>query len=196
MTVGVLGGTFNPIHFGHLLIAEHVRDSFNLDRVYFIPTHLPPHKGFVPEVSDKQRLDMVELACEDNPHFFVSDMELKRGGISYTIDTIKEMYQTLDVKNRIYFIIGGDLVKDLPSWKNFNELKEKINIVAVDREDEHAEDYKEMFPFLDTVDSIPFFVTSTAIRHRIKNRKTIKYLVPKKVEHYILSQGLYKGSLD
>lgn len=191
--VGVLGGTFNPIHFGHLLIAEHVRDNFQLDRIYFIPTHFPPHKNFKQEVTDKQRLEMIQLACEDNPYFFVSDMELRRGGVSYTIDTIKEMYDILDIEGRIYFIIGGDLVKDLPSWKNFNELKEEINIVAVDREDQHAEDYKDIFPFLDTVKSIPFFVTSTRIRNRIKNGKTIKYLVPNKVEQYILSNQLYKG---
>lgn len=193
MKVGVLGGTFNPIHSGHLLIAEHVRDHFNLDRIYFIPTNSPPHKSLKKEVTDEQRLEMIQLACEDNPSFYVSDIEIRRGGLSYTIDTIEELYKLHDIDGKIYFIIGGDLLKDLTTWKDFHTLKNKINIVTVDREKELTEDYLNQFPFLVSVDSTPFYVSSTDIRYRIKSGKSIKYLVPNKVEQYIHNHHLYKG---
>ncbi len=192
MKIGILGGTFNPIHNGHLLMAEEVRLTFNLDRVYFIPVSIPPHKGYKPLISDSDRLRLIELAIEFNPYFYVSDIEIKRGGISYTIDTVKSFYSSLVIEDKIYLLIGADLIKDITTWMSYKELIEKVNLVVISRTSFKAESYKKDFSYIIPFNSTGFNVSSSLIRQRLLEGYSIKYLVPYKVEDYINSKGLYR----
>ncbi|MDH5680441.1 MAG: nicotinate (nicotinamide) nucleotide adenylyltransferase [Spirochaetota bacterium] len=189
--MGVLGGSFNPIHSGHLLMAESARIACALDKVLFIPANIPPHKDFTPEISDGDRLKLIRLAIRGNPHFDLSDMELKRGGVSYTIDTVKALYLQLNPKDRIYLILGGDLVEELATWKHYEDLKSLVDIVVVEREGEMGESYEE-YDITHRVPGVGFNVSSSRIRERLAGGQSIKYLVPEKVEDYILSRGLYR----
>jgi len=192
LKIAILGGTFNPIHNGHLLIAELVKDEYNLDVVYFIPANIPPHKDFKPIISDNHRIKLIELAIESNPHFKISDIEIKRGGISYTIDTINYFYSNFDIENRIFLIIGGDLIKDIYTWKEYDKLLSIVDIVVVNRGNNDVENNLKEFPFIKTISSIKFSVSSTLVRDRISKDLSIKYLVPDRVEEYIKTNKLYK----
>lgn len=193
MKLAILGGTFNPIHNAHLLIAEEVRSRLNLDYIYFIPAKKPPHKEFNAEVSDEHRLKMVELALESNHYFRVSDYEIRKGGISYTIDTIRYFYQNFDIEGQIHLIIGSDLIEDIHSWKEWDQLMALVKLVVVDRDNYLLEKAKKKYPFICPVSSVPFGVTSTLIRDRLKKGLSIKYLVPGRVEEYIQIQNLYQS---
>ena len=192
MKLGILGGTFNPIHNGHLLIAEEVRSYFHLDKILFIPTKSPPHKEFTPQVSDNHRIDMVQRAIETNNHFSMSDIEINRGGVSYTIETIKALYDQQTIEDRIYLIIGGDLIQDITSWRNYEELIQLVNLVVVNRDEHLPKNYVDQFPYIFPLQTLNFSVTSTLIRERLSTGNSIKYLVPELVEEYILKHQLYK----
>jgi len=172
-------------------MAESARIACALDKVLFIPANIPPHKDFTPEISDGDRLKLIRLAIRGNPHFDLSDMELKRGGVSYTIDTVKALYLQLNPKDRIYLILGGDLVEELATWKHYEDLKSLVDIVVVEREGEMGESYEE-YDITHRVPGVGFNVSSSRIRERLAGGQSIKYLVPEKVEDYILSRGLYR----
>jgi nicotinate-nucleotide adenylyltransferase len=191
--IGILGGTFNPIHNGHLLIAELVREQYSLDKILFIPTFIPPHKNYKPQISTDKRITLIQLAIQNNPFFECFDYEIKKGGISYTIDTIKYIYQTRDIIDKVHLIIGADLLKDFHTWKDFGRLIELVQIVALNRDNVNAIEYFSQFQFIKFADSIEFNITSTLIRDRIEKGKSIKYLVPEEVEKFILSKNLYKS---
>jgi nicotinate-nucleotide adenylyltransferase len=131
--VAIFGGTFNPIHFGHLLIAEEVRTKFNLDKVIFVPTNLPPHKNPSDLVSARQRWLMTHLATVSNPCFEVSTFEIDSGGKSYAVDTIKHFHKFFGEKVKLYFIIGADALMELSSWKNVGEILKLCRFIAVSR---------------------------------------------------------------
>ncbi|GMT50371.1 MAG: putative nicotinate-nucleotide adenylyltransferase [bacterium] len=192
MKSGILGGSFNPIHTGHLLIAEHVRDCFKLDQIVFIPAKTPPHKDIAPGISDEDRFNMVQLAVEGNPGFKASRMELERGGISYTIDTIRQIIFDTKIEGKIHLIIGGDLIKDIYKWRDYQDLITLVQIVVVNREGDLAENYFSEYPFIQSLETVAFYVTSTLVRERVAEGKSIKYLVPEKVENYIYRHHLYQ----
>lgn len=171
MELTVFAGTFNPIHIAHLIMAESVRDTHNCDKVLFIPSYDPPHKD--DELVDPyHRFNMVKMAVEDNPNFEISDIEYKMQGKSYTINTIKKLYEeNPDIKGKIKFIIGTDAYKGLNSWYNSNKLKELLDFVIVNRS---------------KID-----ISSSEIRQRIKNSQSIRYLVTGKVREYIYEHRLY-----
>ena len=123
MKIGILGGTFNPIHIGHLILAEEAREKLALDVVIFVPTYLPPHKDDADIIAARDRMTLVKLAIKGNRHFLVSDIEIKRDGRSYTIDTIKELKMRYP-KDELCFIIGSDLLNYLPEWKDLDEIIE------------------------------------------------------------------------
>ena len=196
-SLGILGGTFDPIHIGHLRMAEAVFERKELEKIIFIPAYVPPHKlgqDFAPALD---RYAMTELDVADNPHFMVSDMELRRSGVSYTIDTIRELHR-LYPDNSLHFIIGADSVAQLHTWHNIEEMLELARFVAVWRpgyEDamdelvkhlgEHA---KERVLLLDT----PVYdISSTEIRTRVRKGASLAGLVPGAVEKYIYEHGLY-----
>lgn len=195
----VMGGTFDPIHYGHLVTAEAVRDKFKLDKVLFMPTGNPPHKMNRATSDPNHRYLMTVLATITNPYFEVSKLEIDRAGITYTVDTIKELRRIYGDDAEIYFITGADAMLEIFSWHNVEELFRICTFVAATRPGFHGKDmeqklseikskYKEKI-FSIEVPSLA--ISSTDIRSRIKNGKTIRYLLPEAVEHYIRNNKLY-----
>ncbi len=132
-SVALFGGTFNPIHYGHLSIAEEIRSKFNLDKVIFIPTNIPPHKEPADLADAKQRSIMTYLATVTNPLFDVSTFEVDKGGKSYTIDTVKYFHQLFGKDIQLYFIVGADMLIEIFNWKNIEELLRICRFIAVPR---------------------------------------------------------------
>lgn len=196
-SVGLLGGTFNPIHIGHLLVAEYARAELGLDQVIFIPAARPPHKEGQSIPEGKVRLDMVNLAVAGNPTFSTSDVELVRPGPSYTIDTLNH-FQGIYPHSAIYFIMGADSLLLINTWKDIELLSRAARLVVVTRPGYtlQVDDYISGLPQIFT-DNLIFLqapgidLSSTDIRNRLKERKTIRYLLPEGVEQYIRTQGLY-----
>jgi len=221
MHIGLFGGTFNPIHLGHLRAVLEVKKGFNLDQVFLIPAALPPHKtpGAVANADD--RLEMIQLAIEGLSGITVSDVELNRPGPSYTIDTVYHFKQTFADDSRIYLVMGLDAFLEINTWKSHAELLEQIAFIVMARPDEDypdahqgwkiledyfkftlSEDYEflaapgcyssEGKPPIHIVDIDAMDISSTKIRENVKKKKTIEHLVPAKVAEFIQSKGLYK----
>lgn len=195
--IAIMGGTFNPIHNGHLVAAEAVRQELEIDRVIFIPTGNPPHKDSNPFYNEHRYL-MTVLATVTNPQFEVSRIELDREGMTYAIDTVKEMREMYgDCK--LYYITGADAIAQILTWKEPEELLTLCEFVAVTRPGYDKSllkttinNLKENYQGRITTLEIPALsISSTDIRNRIFSQKTIKYLVPQSVEEYILKTGLY-----
>ncbi|MDO6355354.1 nicotinate-nucleotide adenylyltransferase [Caloramator sp. CAR-1] len=196
--IGLFGGTFNPIHLGHLIIANEVLESLRLDKIIFIPTGVPPHKD-IGVVKGKHRFEMVKLAIEDNPYFEVSDIEIKRLDYSYTYDTLKEL-QKIYYVNKFRFIIGYDAFLEIDSWKNVKEVFKMAQFVVVNRNVESREMLKLIEEKCNKFDGEAIYlkvpnieISSTEIRKRINEGKSIKYLLPDKVIDYIQKNDLYRG---
>jgi nicotinate-nucleotide adenylyltransferase len=196
--IGIMGGTFNPIHIGHLIAAQEVLNKMKMDKVIFIPTGNPPHKSKREVIAAADRYDMVKLAIKNNDGFEVSDMEIKRAGHTYTYDTLLELHN-IYYETQFYFIIGFDTLKEMDSWKKVNEVCSMTKFIVVNRGNTSKE-LKEEISIKETtyecklslVDIPDIKISSTGIRDRIKNNETIKYLVPSEVEGYINQKGLYK----
>lgn len=186
--LGILGGTFDPPHIGHLILAQNAFENFKLDKVLFIPAAIQPHKQ-KREVSPPQvRLHLLQLALEDDDRFDISDIEMKRSGPSYTIDTLHSL-QKLYPEARLYFIIGGDNISDIAAWKDTDSIFEVAEVVAALRPDSQLEG-----PFKDRVrlfDMPQIEVSSSEIRKLVRHGKSVEYLVPDKVEKYIRENGIY-----
>jgi nicotinate-nucleotide adenylyltransferase len=197
--IGIMGGTFDPIHFGHLVLAETVRESMKLDRILFIPTGDPPHKQDQPVTSAAQRMEMVKLAIDDNGDFLCSDMEVKRPGYSYTVDTLERLREEYGDGCQLFFITGADAIIEILSWKNVERISKLCTFVAAARpgiNQEKLSDFLEDLPeYLYNkihVTQVPALqISSTAIREKSTVGKTIRYLLPDKVERYIRENGLY-----
>ncbi|MGP6138888.1 MULTISPECIES: nicotinate-nucleotide adenylyltransferase [unclassified Jeotgalibaca] len=184
--VGILGGTFNPPHLGHLIMAEQAGKQLGLDKVCFMPDAEPPHVDRKPFIAGKHRAEMVRRSISGNALFELEDIELKRGGKSYTFETMKE----LTAKNPdtdYYFIIGGDMVEYLPKWYRIDELVTMVNFVGVARP---GYPKTSAYPII-WVDSPEVAISSTEIRKMVKNGQSIRYVVPEEVEQYIMEEGLY-----
>jgi len=189
MSIGILGGTFNPIHIGHLILAEEALSKLKLDKVILIPTYLPPHKDVEGKIKPKDRLKMVELAVEDNPAFECSSLEIDSRKMSYSIDTLKSLKNKYGEDNQLYMITGSDLLKDLFSWKDVNEIFKMSKFIVANRPGYPVEDVPDG---VETVVITPIEVSSEDIRRRLKEGRSIRYLVPEKVRQYIIARGLYK----
>ncbi len=188
--IGIYGGTFDPIHFGHLITAQSVLEIRELDKILFIPSFISPLKTDRISSSPKDRINMLRLAIKDIPHFDYTDLEIKKKNISYTIETIKELRKTY--KN-IELIIGYDNLLVFDKWKNPDELLKLVTLIVlrrkVDNEKNHGNKYFKHAIFVDTplVD-----IRGTDIRKRVRSGKSINFLVPQKVMAYIYKQNLYK----
>lgn len=195
--IGIMGGTFDPIHYGHLRAADEAHIAFGLSEVIFVPTGQPPHKAGERVSSAEDRYMMTVLATVDCPYFSVSRIEIDKTGKSYTIDTLrrlKAMPEYLDTE--FYFITGLDAVMDIVSWKNPEEIMSLCKFVAVSRYgythkrmEELPEDLRTAIISLE----IPLLaISSTGLRERVRLDRSIRFLVPPSVEHYIRKKSLYK----
>ena len=185
--IGILGGTFNPIHIGHLAIAQMAKEKVGLDKVIFVPAFIPPHKIVAHLADAKDRLAMVRLAIADNPSFAVSDYEIKKGGRSFSIDTVRHFRSIYAGKAKLYFIIGGDSLASLPTWKQIDKLLQLVTFIAVNRPG-----YKKIPKAIKhiAVES-ELNISSSDLRKWVTQGKTIKYLVPDKVTRYIEQHKIY-----
>ncbi|KRM57751.1 nicotinate-nucleotide adenylyltransferase [Ligilactobacillus animalis] len=184
--IGIMGGTFNPPHLGHLIIAKQVQEQLDLDKVLFMPDNLPPHIDQKAAIAAKYRLHMVEMSITSEPKFQLEDIEIRRGGVSYTYDTVQELKQLYPDAD-LYFIIGGDMVEYLPKWYKVDELVKMIQFVSVERKG-YAK--KSDYPLI-WVDVPRIDISSSMIRERLQQGRSIKYLVTSEVENYIRQEGLY-----
>lgn len=184
--VGILGGTFDPPHYGHLLIADDVRTELKLDEIWFMPNYIPPHKD--KQVTDHtHRVNMLYAAIANQPHFRVETIELERKERSYTYDTIVLLKQRYP-DTMFYFIIGGDMVEYLPNWYRIDELVQLMQFVGVKRPG-----YSLCTPYpIIEVDVPTFAVSSSLIRERIQSGKSVTYLLPEAVQLYIKENRLYE----
>lgn len=192
MAIGLIGGTFDPIHIAHLVIAEEALEALSLREVVFVPAARPPHKGDVCVTPVEDRLEMVRLAIEGNPRLTLSDIEARRETPSYTIDTIREVRAGLDADEEIYFIIGADSLVEFFTWKEPEELLDSCMFVVVPRPGVSMGDadprIREKVIVLDAPE---LSVASRDIRERVRHGRTIRYLVPAEVESYIDRKNLY-----
>lgn len=185
--IGIMGGTFNPIHNGHLIMAEQVMSQLGLDQIFFIPNNIPPHVDTKTAIAGEIRAKLIELAIKDNEKFILNRMELTQGGISYSINTVKRL-KTENPDVDFYFIIGGDEVAYLPKWKQIDELVKLVTFVAVKRAGFKQTSH---YPVI-WVDAPLIEISSTDLRKRIKSNQSIRYLVPQSVANYIEKNGLYQ----
>lgn len=188
MRIGILGGTFNPIHIGHLILAEEVREKLRLDKVLFVPTYIPPHKQNSNVAAAVERLCMVKAAIKGNRDFSASDIEIKRKGRSYTIDTVKAFNKKFQ-GDELYFITGSDLLKYLDEWRDFRELLKLVKFVVATRPGYPLE---KIPSYVQRVGIRAVDVSAFEIRERIKKSKSFRYLVPEAVFEYINKKKLYK----
>ena len=193
MKTCIFGGTFDPPHIGHLLIAQTIIESENFERLIFVPANISPAKKGKIISSSKKRLDMLNMALTSNENFEISDFEISKGDVSYTIDTIVEFANTLNLdKKDLYFLMGSDTLGGFHNWKDPKKIMSLCNIIVAIRPGFIPSDIPQWI--LDEVHfaNIPQFeISSTNIRARWRNGKTIRYMVPKEVWEYINENGLY-----
>jgi len=188
MKIGILGGTFNPIHIGHLILAEEIREKLLLDKVIFVPANLPPHKDNKDIISPADRYRMIRMAIRGNRHFAVSDTEIKRSGRSYTIDTIRQFKKGFP-EDELYFITGSDLLNYLEEWKDLSEIIKMVRFVVATRPGYPLE---KIPSYISTVAIRAVDVSAFEIRQAVKNDTSFRYLVPEAVFRYINHKGLYR----
>ena len=191
MRVCLFGGTFDPPHIGHLLIAQTVCEADDFDKILFIPANKPPHKKVNTSLED--RLAMLNIAVEGNPNFEISDVEIRRGGISYTIDTVKMVKEEIDRENdEIFYLIGSDSLMDFRNWKDPRGILDECKVVVAIRPGFRPSDIPAWILHRIQFANIPRFeISSTNIRHRWVENKTIRYMVTLPVWDYIDEHNLY-----
>ena len=188
MKVGILGGTFDPIHIGHLIAASSVYEALNLDTVVFIPAGDPWQKRDRDLSAGQQRLEMVKLAIAGNDRFQASDIEIARSGATYAIDTVRE-WKKLNPADEIFWIVGSDALSGIPGWHEWESFVSEVTIVAVNR---IGQNDPVPFDFV-SVEMPEVRISATELRDRFTNNLDTQYLVPQKVSQFISDQGLYQA---
>jgi nicotinate-nucleotide adenylyltransferase len=214
-TIGLFGGTFNPVHWGHLRSAEEIREAFHLMQVIFIPVHVPPHKKSS-VIAAAHRFAMVKRAIRGNSFFRVSDLELKRPGRSYSIDTIRHFHGLAGGEQKLFFIMGKDAFREISTWKDYPAFFSACNFIVMDRPGAPGVQPQQILP-PDIVNEFTYHgtqrcfvhtsgcrihwcsvtqldISSTSIRTHIRQGKSIRYLVPPAVASYIAEQHLYQDT--
>ena len=213
MKVGLFGGTFDPIHWGHLRSAEEVSETYGLDRVYFIPASMPPHKRGKTTTPAQDRLRMVRLAVARNPRFAVSTVELDRPGLSYSVDTIRGFASRLTKRDSLYFIIGLDAFIEIGTWKDFKEIFTLCNFIVTSRPGSKENDplkgagvaVRKLFCYdskrrnyrhqsgtrVHFIELTDIAISASEIRALVRKGKSIRYLLPAAVMNYIKRRRLY-----
>lgn len=211
MKIAILGGSFNPVHNGHLSLAENVYLELGFDRIIFFPAYISPFKQNAQTVSAPHRLAMLEAATQDNPHFAVDDFELKRKEISYTIDTVRYCYERYSIDGKLGLIIGADLPENFYAWKDAETLLaltdlivgnrpaktmvengKKITVKTTKKTSEAMPQQKSVPPFIQ-LQNETLQISSTYIRTAIAQNKAWRYLVQNSTYRYIRENGLYKN---
>lgn len=201
--LGIMGGTFDPIHYGHLLAAERAKQAFSLEKVLFVPTGNPPHKTGIPISVANWRLEMVELAIEDNPAFASSALELQREGLSYTFDTLA-MLRQLYPEYELYFITGADAFRDIFTWYKAAELFELASFIGVTRLGFEVDGFLELVEAAHPEIRGKFFlleipalaISSSDIRIRVSQAQSVRYLLPESVRLFIKNRQLYAPTIQ
>ena len=185
MRIGIYGGTFDPVHHGHLILARQALEEFKLDRLIFVPAAESPFKLLNHTAPARDRLAMLRLAIKGEDRFEVDAVEIERGGVSYSIDTVK-MFRSRDPEAELFFLVGEDNAYRLTEWHRFEELKKLVAFVVLSRsEDFESPEYPVVQRRIE--------ISSTEIRNRVANQESITYLVPESVELYIEQHQLYHG---
>ena len=199
MRLGIFGGTFDPIHLGHLILAETVREACRLDQVLFLPARISPLKQQTAPTEARHRLEMVRLAIAGHPAFQVDDLELRRSGPSYTVDTLRHLHaQRPD--DELFLMIGADSLADLSRWREPRELLDLAQLVVVNRGDTlpdltafEREFQRTTAGVVDVVNMPPVDISATELRARAATGRSIRYRTPRAVEMYILEHRLYRS---
>lgn len=213
MKLGILGGTFNPIHLGHLRVAEEIGEDLALDKVYLIPSGMPPHKPQAPIADFSHRLEMVRLASAISPLLEIWDIEGIRGGFSYSIETLQSFHTSFGPNLELFFIIGTDAFLKIKTWKEYRNLFRYASFVVINRPGYTT---KRLMAFLDTLnvgfkwnskekcflhpsgtvllrrDITLMDISASKIREKVRKGKSIRFLVPEAVRNYIEKEGVYK----
>jgi nicotinate-nucleotide adenylyltransferase len=201
--VGIMGGTFNPIHYGHLFLAENAYEQIGLDQILFMPSKNPPHKAKPEDITEQQRSDMISLAIMDNPHFALSTMEMEREGMTYTSDTL-----TILVKDHpnteFYFIVGADSLFMMQNWMEPQTIFSLCTVVAAGRDNVEKEKLQKHAQYLESIFKASILllnmptiqIASAVIRERIATNKTTRYYLPDAVNVYIAKNRLYQTKLE
>ena len=188
--VGILGGSFDPIHLGHLITSYDVLEKRNLEKIIFVPCHISPHKTDQKPTDDIHRLNMVNLAIEKYPYFESSDFEISKGDVSYTYNTLAELKKTYD---KLELIIGFDNLIVFDRWFRPDDIFDLAKVIVMKREiDSVPVTHNKYFETAVLLETTLIDISSTEIRERVKNNESIDYLVPSKVKEYISKHGLYK----
>ncbi len=195
MKLCIFSGTFNPIHNAHLKMAQYVLKHYDFDKIIFIPAYKPPHKDYNTSMCT-HRYNMVKLAIKNNPKFEISNIEYKREGKSYTYLTLLELHKQYKIDGNIHFIIGTDAFKKIETWYETDKLKKLVDFIVFIRENETVNlDYLKAKGYNFKITQMPFTdISSTELRKRISEGKSIKNLVTEEVEDYIYQNGLYKNN--
>ncbi|HDZ90599.1 MAG: nicotinate-nucleotide adenylyltransferase [Deltaproteobacteria bacterium] len=217
MRTGILGGTFDPIHLGHLRSAEEISQDLHLDRVYLIPSASPPHKAEEPVTPFRHRLAMARLASEGSPLIEVLDIEGRRSGHSYSIETLREFHRMFPPDPEIYFILGMDAFLEISTWKDYRRLFDYAHFVIINRAGFQVQDLRSVLAELDAeirigdqphifvapsgktlrlMKTTTMDISSTGIRGMVKKDRSIRFLVPDGVRTYIEKEGLYRNHGD
>lgn len=203
MRLGVFGGTFDPVHYGHLLLAECCREECRLDRVLFLPTALPPHKPAEALTPAAYRVEMLKLAVGGHPHFDVCTYEADRGGVNYTFETLAALREQHSGAE-LFFLMGSDSLRDLPLWREPARIGELATLVVARRPDAPPAPWEELSALLPParladlrrcqVEMPQIGISSRDLRRRVTEGRTIRFQTPRAVEKYIETQKLYRGA--
>ncbi len=185
--VGILGGTFDPVHNAHLMIADQVLTQLHLDEIWFIPDNIPPHKPLDDRSDTDERIHMLNLATQDNPRFKVKLFEIMRGGVSYTADTLRFLHRKYP-QNDYYLILGSDQADTFSEWHQPEEIVKMATLVGVKRANYPVQN---LYPII-WLDVPDLAISSTQIRQAIMQGRSIRYLVPETVWSYLIEKGLYR----
>ncbi len=189
MKLAILGGTFNPVHWGHIHLADEVRVALGFDRIVFVPDNVPAHKSVESRITPAQRIEMLARALAPIPHFVLDTCEIDRGGVSYAVDTALHMAEKHDLDDRLGFVLGDDLLAGFAEWKEAHRLSRISHLIVAHRECRERRTFAYPHTY---VDNLVLPVSSSDIRRRIREGRSYKFLVPDGVWQIIDQQGLYR----
>ncbi len=196
MKTGIFGGTFNPPHIGHMIVAEHVRTELSLDRIIFAPAAIPPHKTHQGIIPAEHRIAMLRLTLKDNPHFELSEIEIQRGGVSFTVDTLREI-KSRHPLYELFLLIGMDNLAEFKTWKSPESILQLATVVAMTRPGVSAESVPPEMKDRVKVCPVPAIeISSRDLRAHVRDGKSIRYFVADSVAEYIRAHNLYAAEFS